>query len=656
MPSFLKNQAIRYPVYILMIISACTVGALGYHDPKLSIVFFIINGIVFFIMVKALIHFHRATEAYVSSFADRFGQISAEAIEQIPYGALLYNDQYEIEWTNKMVQTIFSNNHLNGKSLDDVSEDLINIILKKSDKEQIAINNRLYLITHKKNQKLVFFNDVTEKENLEKLYREEKTVLGIIFLDNYDDVTQGMDDQKKSSLHNLISSEINEWSNKYGVLLRRVSSDRFIAVMNEQILAKLEKSKFSILDDIKETTMKHGVPVTISIGIGSGSNSLPELNTIAQSGLDLALGRGGDQAVVKNLNEKSRFFGGKTNPVGKRTRVRARVISHALRDLIRDSENVIIMGHKHPDMDVYGAAIGLLRIAEENKKNAYIVQDKSELDSSVIRLFTLIEKTPKFSTNFVSKEYALELATNKTLLIIVDTHKKSLLIEQKLLSKVEKIMVIDHHRRGEEMIENPILSYMEPYASSTSELVSELIEYHPNLKKLDIIEATALLAGIMVDTKSFTLRTNARTFDAASFLRFHGADMVGIQNILKEDVESFVERNKLIEHVYFYKKGIAISKGDESKYCSRVLVAKAADTLLSMEDVQASFVIARKSEDTVLVSGRSLGEVNVQIILEQLNGGGHLTNAATQLKEKSIEETENMLKQAIEAYFEGRNE
>ena len=639
-----------------MIISAFTVGLLGYHDAKLSIILFVINGIVFFFMIKALIHFHRATEEYVSSFADRFNQISAEAIEEVPYGALLYNEQYEIEWTNKMVHLIFSDKSISGMPLAKVSDDLINIILKKSDKEQIKIDKRTYLITHKKNQRLVFFNDVTEKENLEKLYREDKTVLGIIFLDNYDDVTQGMDDQKKSSIHNLVSSEINEWSNKYGILLRRVSSDRFIAVMNERILVTLEKSKFSILDDIKETTMKQGVPVTISIGIGSGTNSLPELNTIAQSGLDLALGRGGDQAVVKALNEKSRFFGGKTNPTGKRTRVRARVISYALRDLIRDSENVIIMGHKHPDMDVYGAAIGLLRIIEVNNKSAYIVQDKSELDSSVDRLFKLIEKNSKIAASFVSKEQALELASNKTLLIVVDTHKTSMLIEEKLLNRVEKVMVIDHHRRGEEMIENPILSYMEPYASSTSELVSELIEYHPNLKKLDIIEATALLAGIMVDTKSFTLRTNARTFDAASFLRFHGADMIGIQNMLKEDVETFVERNRLIEQVYFYKKGIAISNGGENKFCGRVLVAKAADTLLLMEDVQASFVIARKSDNTIVVSGRSLGDVNVQIILEQLDGGGHFTNAATQLSDISIKETENLLKKAIDAYFEGRNE
>jgi c-di-AMP phosphodiesterase-like protein len=369
--------------------------------------------------------------------------------------------------------------------------------------------------------------------------------------------------------------------------------------------------------------------------------------------LDLALGRGGDQVAIKHPNGKVKFFGGKTNPVEKRTRVRARVISHALKDLITASDKVIIMGHKNPDMDSIGSSIGIYKVAQMNQKDAYIVLNLQEMDGAVHRLMEEIRHQEQLFSRFIGPEEALEIATEKTLLVIVDTHKPALVIEERLLNRIDNVVVIDHHRRGEEFIENPVLVYMEPYASSTAELVTEFLEYQPKRGKIEMIEATALLAGIVVDTKSFTLRTGARTFDAASYLRGQGADTILVQKFLKESINTYIKRAKLIESVAFYRDGIAIAKGDENELHDQVLLAQAADTLLTMDGVAASFVIAKRNEGLIGISARSLGNVNVQLIMEKLQGGGHLTNAATQLTGISVTEAVRQLKLAIEDYFEG---
>jgi len=316
----------------------------------------------------------------------------------------------------------------------------------------------------------------------------------------------------------------------------------------------------------------------------------------------------------------------------------------------------MIMGHKNPDMDAIGSAIGILKVAQINDRKGYIVINFQQMDKSVARLMREIKKNEKLHSHFISPEEALEKCTNDTLLVIVDTHKPSMVIEKRLLKEVQHVVVIDHHRRGEEFIKNPLLVYMEPYASSTSELVTELLEYQPKRGNLDMLEATALLAGIIVDTKSFTLRTGSRTFDAASYLRANGADTVLVQKLLREDMETYIQRAKLIESSYIYKNGISIAKGRPDQILDQVLIAQAADTLLTMNGIVASFVISKRSEDTVGISARSLGDINVQLIMEKLNGGGHLTNAATQLHDVTVEEAEKLLQKAIDDYLEGRQE
>ncbi|WNS80868.1 DHH family phosphoesterase [Domibacillus sp. DTU_2020_1001157_1_SI_ALB_TIR_016] len=599
---------------------------------------------------------HEDVQKYVATLSYRLQKVGEETLQELPIGILLYNKEYTIEWANAFLTSYFQEETLVGESLYEVAEPLLSAI--KSGKEaMLNLNDKTFRVVSKPDERLLYFFDVTEEERVARQFREEKTTLSIIFLDNYDDLTQGMDDQTKSSLNSLVTSMLNGWAKKHGMFLKRVSSERFFTVMNERILAKLEEDKFSILDEVREETAKHYAPLTLSIGIGQGVVPLPELGDLAQSSLDLALGRGGDQAAIKQGDGKVKFYGGKTNPTEKRTRVRARVISHALRDIVTESDKVIVMGHKYPDMDAVGASMGIRHVAELNGREGYIVVDPAQVDTAVKRLLNeLKEQNPELHSRIITPEEALEIATNRTLLVVVDTHKPSLVIEGKLLSRAERVVVIDHHRRGEEFIKNPLLVYMEPYASSTAELVTELLEYQPKTKKISMLESTALLAGIIVDTKSFSLRTGARTFDAAAYLRTNGADTILVQKFLKEDIGTYIQRSQLIETVYFYKDGLAIAKGDDDYVYDSVLIAQAADTILTMNGVQASFVIARRSEEMIGISARSLGEVNVQIIMEQLNGGGHLTNAATQIRDASVEDAEMELCRVIDEVTEGGNE
>jgi cyclic-di-AMP phosphodiesterase len=654
MPSYLEKRSIRYPLYWLMGITVVVLGILAYYNWILGLAGVLLIVLPFYFIFMIEYRQRRETEEYISTLSYRVKKVGEEALMEMPIGIMLFNEELYIEWTNPFLASCFDEDTLVGRSLYDAAETLVPLIKQEVESEIITLHERKFRVIHKPEERLLYFFDVTEQTEIEKLYEDERTVLAIIFLDNYDELTQGMDDQTRSSLNNLVTSLLNKWATENGVFLKRISSERFIAVFNENILQLLERGKFSILDDVRETSSTQNVPLTLSIGVGSGVSSLPELGSLAQSSLDLALGRGGDQVAIKQPNGKVKFFGGKTNPVEKRTRVRARVISHALKELITESDKVIIMGHKSPDMDAVGASIGILKVAEMNQCEGYVVMNFQDIDTGVQRMMKEIRKNESLFSRFISPEEALEIATDDTLLVVVDTHKPSLVIEERLLSKIDHVVVIDHHRRGEEFIKNPLLVYMEPYASSTAELVTELLEYQPKKGRIEMLEATALLAGIIVDTKSFTLRTGARTFDAASYLRGQGADTVLVQKFLKEDVDTYVKRAKLIETVSLYREGLAIAKGSPDQSFDQVLIAQTADTLLTMDGIDASFVISKRADNLVGISARSLGDVNVQIIMESLEGGGHLTNAATQLTDITVDEAEERLHQAIDDYFEGR--
>lgn len=604
---------------------------------------------------------------YVSNLSYRVAGVGDDTLLQMPIGIILYNDNYEIEWINPYMRHFTEEESVIGKSLSVISEDLINRIKKeKTDEEletekvteefNLKIDAFEYQVVLDYKRQLLYFFDKTNELRLERENYNEQTVIAFIYLDNYEEISRNMTDNIKSQLNSKVTEALNKWAVNYGFYIKRTSQDRFIGVLTREVLEKLEESNFDVLDKVRQLVVDEGQrnPVTLSMGIATGNVPVPELAQLAQSGLDLALGRGGDQITIRDESGKVNFYGGKTNPIEKRTRVRARVISHALKNLVEDSDNVIIMGHKGPDMDSLGATIGVLNIAKSNNKEGYIVFDENDVLTGVNRVMDEVKKDGELWRHFVSPENAEAVITEKSLIIVVDTHKPSMVSHPPLLNATDHVVVIDHHRRGEDFIDQPVLVYMEPYASSTAELVTELIEYQPKKLKLNALEATTLLAGIIVDTKSFALRTGARTFDAASYLRAKGADLVLIQQFLKEDLDTYVKKGKLIENSYLYADSIAIAKAEEGDMFNQVLIAQTADTLLTMNNVKASFVISERDDKKISVSARSLGEINVQIIMEALDGGGHLTNAATQMKDKTIDEVEVLLTEAIDQYFEGR--
>ncbi|MBB5174761.1 DHH family phosphoesterase [Texcoconibacillus texcoconensis] len=603
------------------------------------------------LMLRAKNSFENEMTDYISRLTYRINKVGEEAVTSLPIGIVTYSETGVIQWVNPYMNEVLDHT-LIGETVDVISESLPKRLRAEQDEFVITVNERAYRVVVKRNERLLYLFDVTDEQELKHRFEQEKTVLGTVYLDNYEEVTQGMDDQLRSKLMSHVTSSLNQWSQTYDIFLRRASADRFIAVLNEGTLEQLEEERFTILDEVREVTGQENVSLTLSIGIGSGERSLRELGSLAQSSLDLALGRGGDQVAIKERNGQVRFYGGKSNAVEKRTRVRARVISHAMRDFVAESDKVLIMGHKNPDMDAIGSSIGMAKIAEVNGKEGLVVVNPNDTES-VSNLLEEVREHDRLWSQFISPEEAHEELTEDTLLVVVDTHKPSMTIDPEILKKVNRVIVIDHHRRGEEFIENAVLVYMEPYASSTAELVTELLEYQPHTPSLDVLESTSLLAGIIVDTKSFAIRTGSRTFDAASFLKTQGADTTLVQQLMKEDISQYVKRAKLVESASVYRGSVAIAKGDPAETYGRVLIAQAADTLLTLKDVVASFVISHVDEERVNVSARSLGDVNVQVIMEKLDGGGHLTNAATQLDGYSIEEVEELLNEKIDEYFEG---
>lgn len=463
-------------------------------------------------------------------------------------------------------------------------------------------------------------------------------------MDNLDEVTQGMDDQTRSIMLARVTGEITEWAHRYGVYLRRTSSDRFLILMNQKALRELEQNRFDILDEVRDLTMEYKLPLTVSVGIASGIEELEELGRVAQTSLDMSLGRGGDQVTVK-AGQRISFYGGRTNAVEKRTRVRARVISHALRDLIKESDKVIIMGHRFPDMDSIGAAIGLLKAVQISNKEGYIVLEG--INPSIEKLMAMIEEDEKLNRWFITPAQAMQITTQRTLAVVLDTHRASMVAEPKLFNLTHRVMVVDHHRRSEEFFHDAVLVYMEPYASSTCELVTELLQYFNEKMSLDALEATVLLAGIVVDTKQFSLRTGSRTFEAASFLRRNGADPTLIQKMLKEDLQAYIDKAEIMRYTEMMYDHIALAVGEQNHKYSQLMIAQVADTLLNMTGVFASFVICERPDGLTGISARSLGAMNVQIVMERMGGGGHLTNAATQL-ELTPQEAAAKLKQILQ--------
>ncbi|MCE5039036.1 DHH family phosphoesterase [Staphylococcus auricularis] len=639
------KKALMLP-FILMVLTGIALVAVWFvFNPVVAT----IAAIALIVMIIITIIMGRQALLKMDNYVDDLsGHISAgsqSAIKHLPIGMIVLDENDNIEWVNQFMSERLTRNVIS----DPVNEVYPNILkqLEKTQEIETEDNEYHYRVRYDEADHILYFFDITEEVETRDLYEDSKPIIATLFLDNYDEITQNMNDTQRSEINSMVTRIISRWAQEYNIFFKCYSSDQFVAYLNQRILNEVEENNFDILQQLREKSVGYRAQLTLSIGVGEGSENLIDLGDLSQSGLDLALGRGGDQVAIKHINGNVRFYGGKTDPMEKRTRVRARVISHALKDILMEGDKVIVMGHTRPDLDAIGAAIGVSRFAMMNHLDAYIVLNDSDIDPTLRRVMDAVDEKPELKERFVTSDEAWDMMTSKTTVVIVDTHKPEMVLDENILNKANRKVVIDHHRRGESFISSPLLVYMEPYASSTAELVTELLEYQATEQRLTRLESTVMFAGIIVDTRNFTLRTGSRTFDAASYLRAHGADTILTQHFLKDDIDTYINRTELIRTVKLQDHGVAIAHGPDDKIFHPVTVAQAADELLSLDGVEASYVIARREDNLVGMSARSLGSVNVQLTMEALGGGGHLTNAATQLKDVTVDEAIEQLQQAI---------
>ncbi|WP_214539436.1 DHH family phosphoesterase [Staphylococcus pseudintermedius] len=648
------KKALIVPFLVITVTAIIIVGLSFFFNQWLAFIAAILLFVMLIISVFIFRRFYRYLDRYLDDLSGKILIGSDRAVKTMPLGLIVLNENDQIEWVNPFMSERIERNVIS----DPINEVYPNILkqLEKAKEIEIADGAYAYRVRYSEKEHILYFIDMTEEATIQQAYDDQQPIIATLFLDNYDEITQNMNDTQRSEINSMVTRVISRWAQEHNVYFKRYSSDQFIAYLNRRILRELEETKFDILSQLREKSVGYRAQLTLSIGVGEGSENLIDLGELSQSGLDLALGRGGDQVAIKNMNGNVRFYGGKTDPMEKRTRVRARVISHALKDILLEGDKVIVMGHKRPDLDAIGAAIGVTRFAMMNNLEAYIVLNESDIDPTLRRVMDEIDEKPELKERFVTSDDAWNMMTSRTTLVVVDTHKPEMVIDENILNKANRKVVIDHHRRGESFISSPLLVYMEPYASSTAELVTELLEYQPTEQRLTRLESTVMYAGIIVDTRNFTLRTGSRTFDAASYLRAHGADTILTQHFLKDDIETYINRSELIRTVKLQENGIAIAHGPDDKIYHPVTVAQAADELLSLDGVEAAYVVARREENLIGMSARSLGEFNVQLTMEALGGGGHLTNAATQLEGVTVEAAIEKLQQAINEQLDRSDE
>ena len=582
-----------------------------------------------------------------------------------PFPLLILETNGNIVWKSSKFVTEFADIDMDNY-IDDLIIDIKDEIEKSDNKKrksvirQIQIGKKTYTVQgefakskkyeRKKSPEymmILYFIDETEKVKLKQENEDKKICVGIIMIDNYEEVTQRVDAEQKTQLMAKVESTIYDWVNETNGILVKADRDTYVYVFEQKNLEKIKEEKFAILDSIKNLVRKDKIQLTLSIAISNEGDTERDVYKSASAAMDVILGRGGDQAVIRQ-NGKYLFFGGKVEEVEKRTKVKARIVAHALEELIKENDKIMIMGHTNPDIDAIGSALGIYRIAKTLEKEAKIVANVET--PSIKDLYESIKD--QYQEVFISSETALAQVDSGTLIIVVDTHKKTYVESPELLTKTNKIVIIDHHRRSADFIDNSILTFQEVYASSAAELVTEIIQYTQNEVELSEVEAEALYAGIMMDTKNFTFKTGVRTFEAAAYLRRCGVDIIKVKKWFQSDLESYNTISEIVRKAEIVRDSIGISIYDVQEKETSLICAKAADELLTIGNITASFVLGLMEDGKVCISGRSIGDVNVQMILEKLGGGGHITLAGAQLENVTIDEAKQELISKINEYFE----
>lgn len=583
-----------------------------------------------------------------------------------PLPLIILETDGNIIWRSSKFVTEFANIDINNYINDLIIETRKEIEEQKNKtiKKEMQIGTKTYkilgeFVKSKNNLKkkkseymlIIYFMDQTENIKLQNECNNSKPCVGIIEVDNYDETMQRIETENRPKVIAEIEKSIYDWTGETNGIIVKPERDTYVFIFEKRYLERLKENKFSILDTIKEVGNEEKIQLTLSIAISDEGATNKEKYKNALETMDVILGRGGDQAAIRQ-NGKYQFFGGRVEEVEKRTKVKARVVAHALEKLMREAENIVIMGHANLDMDAIGSALGIYRMATILNKRANIVVDK---EASAIKSFMeALSKEEEYASVIMNKEEGKTITTENTLVVLVDTHKRNYVEEPGILTKTSRIVIIDHHRRSADYVDNSILTFQEVYASSAAELVTELIQYVEKNVELKILEAEGLYAGIMVDTKNFTYKTGVRTFEAAAYLRKYGVDIIKIKKWFQSDLEGYNKIADIVKNAEVIKNTIAISIYHEQDKEVNLMCAKAADELLTIGDITASFVLGLAG-DKVMISGRSIGDINVQLILEKLGGGGHINLAGAQVEGLTIEEVKAKLIDSINEHFDEEN-
>lgn len=676
---------IMWPAYvaIMLVVLDVILYTQSLMCGMIGAIFIVIYGIlVLFVLLRRQSLLTRSLVEFASDYA----QVQRTLLEdfKVPYGLL--DENGHIIWLNKAFKRMMKKENIYRKSIFSVFTDIDEKVFETEDEDfdsyiryedrdyhvefhKLSINNlmednSLLSIKDAPCMIAVFLFDETEMNNYLQFIHDEQPVVGLLYIDNYDEAMESTDGLRRSILSGLVERKISRYITNGNGIVRKLEKDKYLLIFSYKYLEYLQEDKFSILESIKNTDISStnisnsdisnsnntSMAVTVSVGIATGFNDFNHNYEMARSAIDLALGRGGDQVVIKD-GETVSFFGGKSNTVEKNTRVKARVKAHALRELLEAADNVLIMGHKISDADALGAAIGIYRAAKTFDKHANIIIN--DISSSLRPIAQCFQNSPEYDEDlYINNSEVMQYINDNTLLIIVDVNRPGYTECPEAVEACNTKVVFDHHRQSGDTIDNAVLSYIEPYASSTCEMVAEILQYIGDDVKLKPAEANALYAGIVVDTNSFTNKAGVRTFEAAAFIRRNGADVVKVRKLLRDDMQEYKARADAVRHSEVYRDSFALAVCPGANLESPTIVgAQAANELLNITGIKASIVFT-SFNDEIYLSARSIDEVNVQLIMEKLGGGGHMTIAGAQLKDMSIDEAIELVKKTIDNMIE----
>ncbi len=609
-----------------------------------------VKNVIIFI---ALMYSNYLSESNVLSVKDALDIDARNAFMFGGIGLVQYDENRNIVWTSDLFKEL--NINIVGVKLLEWQPHLAPLF-EDEDIRVIDVKGRKFEAYNSQETKLIYLKDVTQLLSLQQDYQDQQVCMAYITIDNYEETLERVDEPKMALIQSRSRQIIVDWAYSNGIIIRRFKSGGYLAFFNERIYKKQVENKFAILDAFKKMSKELDEVMTLSIGIGRNSRVLRELDEMASSALSLTYSRGGDQVAVKSGDDNVKFFGGNSDTFEKSSKVRARVIAQSLAGLIKNASQVYVMGHKSSDLDSFGASLGVAKIAKAYGKKVRVVIDYDSIEEKTKNAVNMIKNREDYKSMILSYHDALEYVDKNTLLISVDNHKPSLAISRSLLEKVKNKVIIDHHRRGEEFIEAPILTYLEPAASSTVELVVEIMEYQNIDAQLNELDATIMYAGMLVDTNNFKQRVGVRTFQSAASLRDSQANVTKAYEFLEDSYEETLTKLSITQNAYRYNSYVLIAMGNEDKEYPSAMLAKASNALLEISGIKASFTIALINKGRIAVSARSTKDINVQIIMENMGGGGHFSMAAAQFEDKTLEEVRVLLEEKIHEYLEDRGE